>query len=85
LMGGKIMNWLIALAGASFLLLSLPSSSQAQDLTYCTRCANQASLAACVRCSLNSDYAKQKGFQEAGIRRWCEQWQPQCYARAKKK
>jgi hypothetical protein len=79
------MKLLIALAGVSLLLISLPSSSQAQDLTYCTRCALQASLATCVRCSLNSEYAKQKGFQQPGIRRWCEQWQPRCYRDKTKK
>ena len=76
---------LLALAGASFLFISLPSSSQGQDLTYCTNCALQASLDACVRCSLNSRYAKEKGFQEPGIRRWCEQWQPKCYRGKTKK
>lgn len=75
----------IVLAGASFLLFSLPSSSQGQDLTSCTRCALQASVAACVRCSLNSEYAKQKGFQEPGVRRWCEEWQPRCYRGKTKK
>jgi hypothetical protein len=79
------MKLLLALAGVSFLLVSFPSSSEGQDLTYCTRCALQASLAACVRCSLNSEYAKQKGFQESGIRRWCEQWQPRCYQGKTKK
>jgi hypothetical protein len=66
--GGKIVKSLIALAGASFLLLSLPTSSQGQDITSCTRCARQ-----------------QKGFQESGIRRWCEQWQPKCYPGKTKK
>jgi hypothetical protein len=79
------MRLLIAFAGASFLLLSLPSSGQGQDLTHCTRCARQASLAACIRCSLNSEYAKSKGFSEPGIRRWCEQWQPRCYRGKTKK
>jgi hypothetical protein len=79
------MKQMIAFAGASLLLLSLPSSGQGQDLKYCSSCARQASLAACVRCSLNSENAKRKGFQEPGIRRWCEQWQPQCYRGKTKK
>jgi hypothetical protein len=65
----------LGLALAVAVLAPVPEVS-AQD---CRRCARQSTIAKCVRCSLNSPQAKQKGYSESGIRRWCELNQPACF------
>jgi hypothetical protein len=69
------MKMLMAVAGVSSLLLAASPVAEAQQ---CTRCSRQASVEACVQCSLGSSKAKQQGFSEGGIRRWCQQNQPAC-------
>jgi hypothetical protein len=66
---------LIAVAGVSSLLLTMPSLVRAQQ---CTQCSRQTSVEACVQCSLKSQKAKQMGYSADGIRRWCQQNQPAC-------
>lgn len=69
------MNALIAIGGIVLILLSISSPARTQE---CTGCSRQASIEACVRCSLNSQKAKRMGYTESGIRRWCQQNQPAC-------
>jgi hypothetical protein len=62
----------------ALLAMWLPASVAAQE---CTRCSRLGSVDACVRCSLNSQKAKQMNYPESGIRRWCQENQPACAKR----
>ena len=62
-------------------LFSFPSPGMALECNYYSRLPT---IDQCTRESANSPRAKREGYSLAGIRRWCEQNQPTCYARAKK-
>jgi hypothetical protein len=67
------LGWGFALAAAA--MVPAPDAS-AQE---CTPCSRLPSVIKCVRCSIDSPKAKQMGYPESGIRRWCEENQPKCY------
>jgi hypothetical protein len=52
--------------------------SAAPTFAECSRYSRLPSVDACTRESAKSSKAKAKGYPLAGIRRWCEEWQPQC-------
>jgi hypothetical protein len=66
------------------LLALLAISSATPALADCNYYSRLPSIDACTRESAKSAKAKQQGYPLSGIRRWCEQWQPQC-AKAKRK
>lgn len=71
----KRLGWCLGVGLALGMLTPLPDASAQQ----CTRCSRLDSVTACVQCSVNSSKAKQMGYAESGIRRWCEENQPTCY------
>jgi len=62
--------------------LWMPSSSVALE---CNSHSRQPTVEKCFQQSSVSPKAKRQGYSDAGIRRWCEQNQPACYAQAKNK
>ena len=72
------MKALMAIAGASLLLMSFSSPGAAVECNFYSR---QPSIDACVQKSLTSPRAKREGYSEAGIRRWCQENQPSCAKR----
>jgi hypothetical protein len=66
--------------GVAAVLLFSPTPSRAE----CNYYSRLPTVEACTRESAKSPKAKREGYPLFGIRRWCEQWQPQCY-RGKKK
>jgi hypothetical protein len=62
--------------------IGLPSTAEALE---CNSYSSQPTVEKCFQLSRVSPRAKREGYSDAGIRRWCEQNQPTCYARAKNK
>ena len=68
----KLAQTTVLVATPMVLLSVTPSFAE------CNSYSRLPSVEICTRESAKSPKAKREGYSLAGIRSWCEQWQPQC-------